>query len=81
MTTAFHAHHTQPSPENLDELMHWIVDHVLREIHELRADQKELKGDLKEGVAGIQHRLDWQREWIKEQQSRKKEAPQRELDW
>ena len=63
MTTAFHAHHTPPSAENLDELMHWIVDHVLREVGELRAETKE-------GIAGIHHRLDWQREWIKEQQRR-----------
>ena len=68
MTTAFHSQHTNPSAENLDELMHWIVGHVLKEIRELRADVKESKADLKEGLDGVHHRLDWQREWIKEQE-------------
>ena len=62
MTTAFHPQHTKPSAESLDELMHWI--------DQLRKEVDGLKGDLKEGLDGVHHRLDWQREWIKEQQRR-----------
>ena len=45
----------QPALPEKDELLHWI--HYIARL-------------ILWGFEGIHHRLDWQREWIKEQQRR-----------